>query len=285
MKKSKIFPQLSVLAAGTFANIIMAILFGLILWLFFAAAFTPAGVQFNTYSADLVNVSAISGLTYFTMGNTTLARVSTTDNKTYIATSNMLDILNKTKPEQVALYDDSPALNAKLVGAITEINNQKIKTYQQLNQTLKSFNPRDNITITTITSDKQRHSYNIQLAEKNGKAFLGIGIAPYERSGIIGKFYNLIAKVKDPLIYYESKLGDFGIFVSDLLWWIVLISFSVALMNMLPAGMFDGGRFFYLTVLAITKKKEIAEKAFKLSTWILLGILALLLLKWLFAMF
>jgi len=287
MKKAKIFPQLSVLAAGTFANVIMTVLFGLIFWLFFVTAFTPAGVNFNTYSISAVNISSISGISFVTLDNATnytLAQVSA-GNKTYFATQSMLDSLNETNATQVILYDDSPALKSKLVGAVYEINGIKITNPQQLNASLSSFNPGDNVTIATITSDKQTRTYNITLSETNGRAFLGIGLLSYESSGVMGKFYSLIAKIKDPFIYYESRIGDIGIFIDNLLWWIVLVNLSVALMNMLPAGMFDGGRFFYLTILAITKKKSIAEKAFKVSTWILLGILALLIIKWALVIF
>ena len=58
-------------------------------------------------------------------------------------------------------------------------------------------------------------------------------------------------------------IGDSGIFIYDLLWWLIIISISVALVNMLPVGIFDGGRFFYITVLAMTKKEKVAKKSFK----------------------
>ena len=35
-----------------------------------------------------------------------------------------------------------------------------------------------------------------------------------------------------------------------------MICFSVALINMLPIGIFDGGKFFFLTVAAITKNEK-----------------------------
>lgn len=46
MKKKSKFAQLSILSAGSFANIILTILFILIMWGFFAVAFTPAGASF-----------------------------------------------------------------------------------------------------------------------------------------------------------------------------------------------------------------------------------------------
>jgi len=54
---------------------------------------------------------------------------------------------------------------------------------------------------------------------------------------------------------------------------------------MLPVGMFDGGRFFYLTVLGITGSEKAGKRAFKISTWIILLLVAALMLKWFLAIF
>src|SRR3989344_1207606 len=62
MQKSSKFVQLSILAAGTFANVVMTVLFGLVLWLFFAAMFMPAGINFNTYPSAIINTSAIESV-------------------------------------------------------------------------------------------------------------------------------------------------------------------------------------------------------------------------------
>ena len=51
---------------------------------------------------------------------------------------------------------------------------------------------------------------------------------------------------------------------------------------MLPVGIFDGGRFFYITVLAITKKEEVAKKAFKFMTYFFLFLLVVVMLFWIF---
>jgi membrane-associated protease RseP (regulator of RpoE activity) len=82
------------------------------------------------------------------------------------------------------------------------------------------------------------------------------------------------------MVYYQSSMGDFGIFIYNLLWWIVIINISVALMNMLPLGIFDGGKFFYLSVLAITRSKKASEIAYKFSTWFFIILLAAMMIKW-----
>ena len=71
-----------------------------------------------------------------------------------------------------------------------------------------------------------------------------------------------------------------GIFIYNLLWWLVIINISVALINMLPMGIFDGGRFFYVTVWGITKNEKFAKRAFAFTTYFFLFILVLLMVFW-----
>ncbi len=279
MKKAKKFSQLSVLAAGTFANLLMTVIFGLILLVFFMVSFSPVGLNFNMYAAESVNVSSISSISSNYLDNSTLVEI-TANNQSYFADIQMLNESLSDKTDSIVAFDNSPALRAHLVGAIAEIGSTKIKSYQDLNETLSSYKPGDNVLIKTIDAKNNIAEYNITLADKGGRAFLGIGIVPQTRSGAFSSIFNLLAKIKDPFIHYQSNLGDFGVFIYDLLWWIVVINLSVALMNMLPLGIFDGGRFFYLTFWALTRKEKVGKWAYKISTWFLLAIIALMLLKW-----
>ena len=279
MKKAKKFSQLSVLAAGTFANIIMTVLFGIILFIFFVTSFSPAGLNFNTYSMGIINVSSISSISSVYLANSTLVKIEA-NNQSYFADEQMLNDSIANARDSLAVFDDSPAIRAQLSGAITEIGGKQIQSYQDLNATLSSFKPGDNVIIKTVDKKNNIKEYNITLANKKGKAFLGIGLIPQTRQGFFSFFYNALAKIKDPFVYYQSGLGDLGIFIYDLLWWAVVISLSVALMNMLPLGIFDGGRFFYLTIWGLTGKEKAVKWAYKISTWLILGIIALMLLKW-----
>ncbi|MBI2631733.1 site-2 protease family protein [Candidatus Pacearchaeota archaeon] len=286
MEKKKITPQLAVIAAGTFANIIVAILFVLLMWLFVIAAFTPAGVYFNTYATKPVfiedinlinNISLVdsNNLNQIIKSSPEISTIETLNEK-LIARSAIYD-----KGEIIGfeVYENSPAFKSNLSGAIQEINGENIKSYDNLRETLGKYRPGDNITIITIKG-KEKMNYEITLGDREGRAFLGVGVIPQRSSGILGLFYTVAVKIKDPAIYYESNIGDFGIFIYELLWWIIIVSFSVALMNMLPLGIFDGGRFFLLTIWGITKRKDIGEKAFKIVTALMLALLAVLMLKW-----
>lgn len=287
VKKSK-FEQMAVLSAGTFANVLTAILFFVIMFLFFSYAFTPAGVIFDTYSysaVDLVSITMINGV----------ALVNPTS-------ENIVSSINQTGPNeiiangvkyagvrgfsedktQVALYDDTPAINAELTGAITEINGVKIKDGKELSNELSKYSPGDEITIKTKT-EEENFEYQIILGENPEdptSPMLGIGFYDNQRKGILGEVYNALASFKDSNTYYEPKHDGWSWFIYYLFWWMVLISISVALINMLPVGIFDGGRFFYLTVLGITGSKKKAMKSFKFTTYFFLFVLLLLLVFW-----
>lgn len=288
MAKGKKFSQLVVLAAGTFANVIMFLVFGGILMLFFSAFFVPAGVKFNSYAITSVEVSDI-----VVIGNSTIAEglieIAVNDTHYFVNDAVLNQSLEK-KLKSIVVYDNSPAFRAQLKGAITEINGKKLRSLQELQNTLKSFNPGENITLKTAILIpgqevvQELRTYNLQLSEREGKTFLGIGFMSTKGSGVIGFLYDkTLAKVKEPLILYDSTIGNFGWFVYYLFWWIVVINILVALFNMLPLGILDGGRFFYLTIWGITKKEKIGKIAYKFMSWFLLAILALMMVKWLFS--
>ena len=284
MAKAKKFPQLSILAAGTFANVIFTVIFGIILWIFFISAFAPSGLYFTSYSTSVLNISQIQIPSDFL--NQDFVELSY-QNQTYFASPSVLKQTLDSKLPLIVVYDDTPAFNVKLQGAITHIDGAPITSLSELTAAIQSHTPGDIISIRTAVQDNVRDNniefkdYTLKLGEREGNAFLGIGIAPIQQqSGLLGWVFNLITGIKDPMIYYESSLGALGWFIYYLLWWTVLICISVALVNMLPVGIFDGGRFFYLTVWSITGSEKIAKKAFAISTWLILALIAALMIKW-----
>lgn len=289
MRRAKKFPQLAILAAGTFANILMTLLFGLVFWAFISTAFVPAGVNFNTYPLALVNTSdivlvnnlSLSDIPLASLNTSELVTLTTNDNQHYLVPGALLQRVQSDRREQLIVYEDAPAVRAGLSGAITSIDNHSITSYESLRDTLASYAPHTTITITTHDSEGDK-TQSLTLDDRDGKAFLGIGILPVETHGIRGLTYSLVTKIKDPQVYYESRIGDFGIFIYNLLWWIMVINFSVALMNMLPVGIFDGGRFFYLTIWSLTGSEAIGQRAFKISTWVILALVAAMMVKWVF---
>ncbi|MEK6856107.1 MAG: site-2 protease family protein [Nanoarchaeota archaeon] len=283
MQKAKKFPQLAILAAGTFANILMAILFIIFMAVFFSLAYSPAGFSFDSYASSAINLSEVQSIQNITM-NSIPFYVITVSNSTYFATHSLLYSATSQNASFALVFDDAPAIRYGLNGAITDINSIPIRTQKDLQNVLNSYKPGDTVEVNTIFNNSVI-SYNITLGDREGKAFLGIGTYPSRASGFSGIIYNLISLVKNPNTYYISNLGDYADFIYDLLWWIIIINILVALFNMFPAGILDGGRFLMLTVWGITGNKKAGDVALKIMTWFLLVVIALMMVKWIFVIF
>ena len=285
MKKIKKKNQIAILSAGSFSNLLLVLLFFLLMWLFFSLTYSPSGALFDMYTFDIVNKSSISyigaSLIVNFNGQMNLTQI-TADNKTFFIETSMLKKLNET--EEFLAYDDSPALKAGLSGAIASIDNVKVKDGIELRVELLKHKPGDKITMTAIQKDDTEKTFEIILGENPANKsipYLGIAVLPKQSQSVMGLIRGLFTFFKEPNTYYAPKFNpELVLFFYNLLWWIVLINFSVAIVNMLPASLFDGGRVFYLTVWALTKKEKFAKIAFKASTYLLLAAVVLLMIFW-----
>lgn len=287
MEKAGKFKQLAVLGAGTFANVIMTIIFGVIMVAFFSATFSPVGINFNAYPQEIISVDSINSVNgvaisdfsaIASLGLVNLTKIES-NGSSYLVPAENLQKAAKENIERVTVYDDAPAVKAGLKGSIIKIDGQQITSLDKLKEVLDNYQPGDFIEIQTINKGKVE-VYDLQLGNRDGEAYLGVGFIEPRQNRVTGVFTRWYNEVKDPHIYYESRIGNLGTFIYDLLWWIVLINISVALMNMLPVGIFDGGRFFYLTVLAITRSERVAKWSFKFTTYAALAILIWLMVRW-----
>lgn len=293
MAKKPKFPQLAILSAGTFANVITAILFLLVLFGFFSLAFSASGVIFDTYATSTITIAGISAVNGVVLNNNSYQNILNSVNedglneltfngKTYLATKDILE--NQRDNEgSIFVFNDAPAIRENLSSIITEINGVKINSVEVLVSELSKYNAGEEIIVKTILDEGVVENRIIleEHPERPGTAWLGIGFFDREPEGLFGKLVSKLS-FKDPNVYYQPKLDGISIFIYNLLWWIVIISISVALINMLPVGIFDGGRFFYLTVLGITKSEKIARNAFVFSTYLFLFLLFLLMIFWFF---
>src|SRR3989344_3735724 len=193
----------------------------------------------------------------------------------------------------VALLD-SPAIKSGFPNvdpihkaAINEINDVKIKSYNELSNEIAKYSPGETINL-KIKNDKEEKIYNLTLEPHPNNPNLGyLGITSQTTSNsITGKLLNKINFYKNPQVSYEPVTSPIiVILIHDFLWWIALINLLVALFNMLPLGILDGGRFFYLTILAITKSEKISKRFFSAITYIILLLLALVMLIWFYQVF
>ncbi|MFH1801316.1 MAG: site-2 protease family protein [archaeon] len=290
MPKRKKLEQMSVLSAGVFANLLTAILFLIALVLFFSLTFSSGGVMFTTYSYSIVNISDIYSVNGISIDEPDYEKILlnteegvlnniSSKERNYLITR---EDLGKQKSDYgiLVLYDDAPAIRENISNLISEINGVEIKSLKELENEISKYSPGDSIKIKSKKEDFSRE-YEIILEENphNNKPWIGIGFESIDSSGILGKIRWLISYFKNPYVYYKPDF-KISLFVYDFLWWIILINFAVALFNMLPIGALDGGRFFYLTLLGLTKSEKIAKKCFSLATFFIFFLFLLLMVRW-----
>ena len=318
LQKKPIKKQLAVMAAGSFANLLLFIIFSFILVGFFFSFYAPAGINYNTYSLDRVNLKDIRSIGGFSLNQNQLTNLTSfnlfvnnitnstkdnlivniggvnislakilTENSTYYYNLDVLKsdilIIQATKMNNTFIsYFDSPALKSNLSGSILKINGFAVTNAVKLKQELKKYHAGDSVLVQTTDGN-----YSLVL-EKNprnlSEVYIGVDYLVVKRGGLMGLIDKTILKFKNPVIYYKAKGTDFFngliVFIYNLLLWLVLINFSVALVNMLPLGMFDGGRFFYLAIFGITKSKKTATILYRIATWIILITFVLLTVFW-----
>ncbi len=293
MNGMKKFPQLSILAAGTFANVIMTLLFLVILALFFAVSFTPGGVIFNAYPQSVIQVDSIQGINGNLIDGLDEIDGLLLDGEfneldiqgtTFLVPSGSLLKAKESGAEQIFVFDDAPAIRVRLDGPILEFNGVKVLSQPALSDEISKYSPGQEIEIKTLDETGEVNVQNIVLGDNGqGKAYLGIGFINPERKGFVGKLFGVIQEIKDPLVYYVPAWdGEFVQFIYDLLWWIIVINILVALFNMLPVSILDGGRFFYLTIWGITGKEKWGKRAYSWATWFILFLILLMVVRWLF---
>lgn len=288
--------QMTILAAGVFANMVFALIFFLLLVGFFYSAYEPAGYKFNDYAYEVVPLSNITLIGNQTENNLTNVYVG---NYSYLYSGNasyLQKAMNSAEKQAVVLYFDAPAIKNSLKGAIVQIDSVEIKNRESLSEFLQGKNPGDNITVKT--------SFNNSITEtkltlvgnpiNTSKPFLGVvSQHPAAGRGIFGKLLSYMTNFRDSSTYYVEKRAPITtIYIYNFLWWIMMINLFVGLFNMLPLGILDGGRFFYLGVaglmerFGVEKKKAdlIGKKSFKVLTLIIGLIFVAMIFSWLIAL-
>jgi membrane-associated protease RseP (regulator of RpoE activity) len=282
MAKKKKFPQMAILSAGTFANVVTAIFFFIILLVFFSLAFAPSGVVFDSYATSAVTIAGISSINGIQINDQSYEEMIEiadeegfseiiSEGDTYLVTKKILE--NQVdNTGTILVYASAPAIRQGIGSVILEIDDVKIDSFEKLVQELESKSPGQEIKIETLLEEGVVEQQIVleEHPDQEGVAWLGVGFLDQERSGVMGKIIDSLSSFKKPNVYYEPKFDGISLFIYNLLWWMILISVSVALINMLPVGIFDGGRFFYLTILALTKSEKTARRWFKFLFLLLL---------------
>ncbi len=216
----------------------------------------------------------------------------TADNRGYIVPLKNLKTQLQDNKEEIELIYDLPAISqcltkiagndseVKIKGVIIhEVDGGKIKNKEDIGIILQKHKIGDTIKI-TYTNDNGTFNKDLILGKSlldGKKAAIGVAYPQLPRPrSFLSFIFNIVNYLKDPVMVYEPKWNyDFTLFIYNLLWWLVLINFSVALINMWPVAIFDGGKAFMLTVWAITKSERFAKAAFKVVTYLILASIVL----------
>jgi len=278
MKKKKKVEQMTVLAAGVFANTLTALLFYGLYVGFFFSSFVASGYIFNSYGAVAIPSENVTG---FEEGER-LTKVLTEQGNYYLDEGLSVQLENE-GVEYLLVYTEAPAVLAGMRGAIIQADDVKILGMDSLRWFLENKNPGDVVRFVTEDIDGV-NEYDIMLGEHpevGGRAYLGVGHNSAEPRGFIQGFLAKFMSFKESSTYYKPTWdGEFVFFIYHLLWWIMIINLLVALFNMMPLGILDGGRFFYLMVLGIFGSKKVAKNAYKFMTYFILFLFIVMMFFW-----
>ncbi|MCD4770842.1 site-2 protease family protein [archaeon] len=278
MKKKKKVEQMTVLAAGVFANTLTALLFYGLYVGFFFSSFAASGYIFNSYGAAAIPLENVTG---YEEGER-LTKVLTEQGDYYLDEGLAVQLENE-GVEYLLVYTEAPAVLAGMRGAIIQADDVKILGMDSLRWFLENKNPGDIVRFVTEDVDGL-NEYDVMLGEHpevGGRAYLGVGHNVAEPKGFIQGFLAKFMSFKESSTYYKPTWdGEFVFFIYHLLWWIMIINLLVALFNMMPLGILDGGRFFYLMVLGAFGSKKIAKGAYKFATYFILFLFAVMMFFW-----
>jgi membrane-associated protease RseP (regulator of RpoE activity) len=320
MNKLKKTDQLAILGAGVFSNLVFGILFLLLWIALFNFAFISSGAIFNGYTLTQLNTSNIDSIGNFTIqdhsdqglldllneeeipieltlendeSNLELIKITSNGQEYLITPLVFMSQLEKnieTNESVTLAYNYFPAIRAELKGTIIQIDEQEINLHSDLVQVMRQYSPGDTINIQTTYHGEVRN-YDLTLVQDPNNETRGVLGIIYHMDGLrmdnqmaysldlLMKNYNLPFGFKEPYTKYEVKANIY-LFFYEMIFWIVIINLLVALFNMLPAAILDGGRFFYLTIWGITKSETNARRLYKLLGYLILAAFLLIMFMW-----
>jgi membrane-associated protease RseP (regulator of RpoE activity) len=179
--------------------------------------------------------------------------------------------------------------SVQLEGVVIEkVGDIKIEDKKIIGEILKNTKPGDKlaITIKTTTGEEVKDIIPGANPMNTSVSLLGVTYPTAQKGGsLMSNIISVSYYFKDPTIAYEpAALPELTLLIYNLLLWLILINFSVALINMWPVAIFDGGRTFMLTVWAITKSEKFAKIAFKVMTYAVLACVLLIIMGYFLAM-
>lgn len=293
--RKKKLEQMTVLGAGVFANILIALLFYLLYVGFFFSSFAASGFLINAYGMREVPISSIDKIGkdvgtigVFSNGKFGMENISEVEvgGKTYFMSTKLKELILQgavLDNYSTILLENAPAVLAGMKGAIVQADDVRILGEDSLRWFLENKNPGDIVRFVT-ENNGDSEEYDVMLGshpDGSGRAYLGVGHVEPNPRGNVQKILLTFMKFKNPSTYYKPSWdGDSVYFIYYLLWWVMVINLLVALFNMMPLGILDGGRFFYLGVLGIFGSEKWAKRAYTMATYLILFMFVLMMLFW-----
>jgi len=168
------------------------------------------------------------------------------------------------------IEQDGPSdeLGIGLNTQVININGNEILDAEDISSALSSTYPYEKIEIET-----EEGLFYVTLGQNpdSGNAYMGLQFLPLCRPENYNGCSGILAK------------GSGWIY--GLVAWLFITNLLVGLINLLPLGIVDGGRMFYLAMLTLTKSPKSARKIFGAVSIILLIMLLFFLLPALFNYF
>ncbi len=165
--------------------------------------------------------------------------------------------------EVVKVEENKPAFNAgiKENERIISLNNRIINNVSDFVDEMSKVKPGNNVMIAT---DKNNYEFKSEENPNNAsRAYIGIFVQP-------------VMEFKDDVVNkYGNGFIKTAFWFRYLLFWIWVANVGVGLFNLLPLGIVDGGKMFYLALLFFIKDENKSKRVWK-YVGIALGILILI---------
>src|SRR3989338_3795899 len=155
----------------------------------------------------------------------------------------------------ISISEDLPinSTDVKIGETIRSINGIKIENVKDFIETMDVLKPGEIINLMTDNTSSQIPL--VQNPQNTSRALLGVTVTHTK--------INLKENIKEK---YGSIIPSFILWLSELLFWLYVISLGVGFFNLLPLGPVDGGKMFYVGIQYFIKDKKKALKVYSYMT-------------------
>lgn len=294
-KKTKRISKIRVFSAGVTGNFFVAFI-AFAMFFHFLQFLNPVPVVVDDSGAFVAKVIAVNGEKAEDLSK--LIRPNEL---------NFITVENSTGKHTITVYgvwgvkitglyrEDGKIYPAELVGIksgflITKVDGKEVRNLEDFREEMSKRKPGQEVEIEVYDARYNSfETFNLILAENNGRAFMGVYLANFECVGgvnffnpghIVSSLSQIPSQLKNPVMwpllismpfqfqgfmglesFFDNEMHTFWILNS--LYWIAWINFYIAVFNSLPAIPLDGGRVFQETLSAIIRREKLVNQISK----------------------